>query len=193
MATESPPPKWWPSPIARRQSNSQNRLSTPERSGPFRSQPETCDGMPSRTLLKILPPMVGKTECNLPVSMLQGGCIGFIKPSPSSKCAAFCAILSEAIVEEESCAAGLFRPICCSASRCGAGLVMPPTPAGRPCRSMTGCELSGSHRRTRWPLHACLAPKSAWSTLPTTLRRCLERWSGAMAIPRSAISRLTVH
>jgi hypothetical protein len=35
------------------------------------SQPETCDGVPSRTLLKISPPMVTKTECNLPVSMLQ--------------------------------------------------------------------------------------------------------------------------
>ena len=53
----------------------------------------------------------------------------------------------------------LFPPICCSASPSGPGLVMPPTPEGRHCKSMTGCEPSGSRRRARWPPRPCLARK----------------------------------
>jgi hypothetical protein len=64
------------------------------------SQPETYDGMPSRTLLKILPPIVVETECNLPVSMLQAVAVDSSKHRADQTAPHFCAIRGEAIVKE---------------------------------------------------------------------------------------------
>src|SRR5215211_3835420 len=93
--------------------------------------------------------------------------------------------------EEASCAAPLFRPICCSASPCGPAPDMRPPPAGKHCRLITGYGLDGNRHRVRWPLPAYLASKSWWCTLPTTQSCCLGKLSEAMAIRQSAIQQLT--
>jgi hypothetical protein len=55
--------------------------------------------MPSRTLLKILPPIVAKTECNLPVSMLQAVAVDSSNIGRPD-CATFLCYPWEAIVKE---------------------------------------------------------------------------------------------
>jgi len=71
VATESAPIGWWTVTDCAPSIDPRNRLSAAREVTHSKSQPETCDGLPSRTLLKKSPPMVCKTECNLPVSMLQ--------------------------------------------------------------------------------------------------------------------------